>query len=147
MFTLFSSRHGAVRAPVPTAQGRSRRRARWTILGLASSVAAAVLTGASPAQAQLPCQPWPVCTTEPSIAYVNLALNAIVVPTSLMPAPLCTLGSGPDNVVDGKWSNIYTDKWCVRSGGARLQIQLRNPSSLGTLVGGKWTRSLSSTPE
>jgi len=36
----------------------------------------------------------------------------------------CTLGSGPENAVDGAASNIYTDKWCVLSGRPTLTLTL-----------------------
>lgn len=97
---------------------RSRTR---TTLVLASSVAAAVLAGASPAQAQLP---W--IFTPPG----NLALNALAVGTGVP----CSLGSGPSNAVDGAASNIYTDKWCVRSGQARLLVTLSPLAPLGHSV-------------
>ena len=43
---------------------------------------------------------------------------------ALSSQPSCTLGSGPDNAVDGAASNIYTDKWCVPSGKPTLTIVL-----------------------
>jgi mannosyl-glycoprotein endo-beta-N-acetylglucosaminidase len=46
----------------------------------------------------------------------------------------CTLGSGPENAVDGAASNIYTDKWCVPTGRPTLTLQLS-----GSLSG--WTVS------
>jgi hypothetical protein len=50
----------------------------------------------------------------------NVALNAVALSSHLP----CTLGSGPENAVDGAASNIYTDKWCVASGTPTLTIQL-----------------------
>ena len=78
------------------------RRGRLALL--AATMAATVLGAAGVAQA----------------AEVNFARNALV--RSL--APWCTLGSGPENAVDGAWSNIYTDKWCSPATRARLQITL-----------------------
>jgi hypothetical protein len=43
---------------------------------------------------------------------------------SVLPAPTCSAGSGPENAVDGARSNIYTDKWCVPSGNPTLHISL-----------------------
>ena len=50
----------------------------------------------------------------------NVALNTLALSSHLP----CTLGSGPENAVDGAASNIYTDKWCVPSGTPTLTIQL-----------------------
>ena len=55
----------------------------------------------------------------------NVAINASATATvNLLPAAKCTAGSGPENAVDGAWSNIYTDKWCVPSGKPTLTVQL-----------------------
>ncbi len=106
----------AVTGPEPPAPGRSGRCTWRASLGVVTaSLAAAVLMGVSPTRAQA--------------EYVNLALNALVVQTSYPPTSIlpCTLGSGPDKAVDGKSSNIYTDKWCTRSGTQTLTITLKNP--------------------
>ena len=58
-------------------------------------------------------------------AQTNVALNAAVTGTVAgLPAPSCSLGSGPENAVDGAASNIYTDKWCVLAGSPVLNIAL-----------------------
>ena len=88
-------------------------------LGVLAASLAAVLAGSSPAQAEIPGSP--ICA--PVVGQScsgNLAFNALTVSSHLP----CTLGSGPENAVDGAASNIYTDKWCVRSGQPTLTIQL-----------------------
>jgi hypothetical protein len=95
------------------------RTARRSLCVLAASLAA-VLAGSSPARADLPPL-LPICT--PVFGQTcsgNLALNAITTSSHLP----CTLGSGPENAVDGAASNVYTDKWCVRSGQPTLTISL-----------------------
>ena len=84
-------------------------RTRRTGLSVLAAVAV-VLAGSSPAQA----------------ADSNVALNALATATTAggLPAAQCTLGSGPAKAVDGRASNIYTDKWCVPSGTPTLTIQL-----------------------
>jgi hypothetical protein len=81
---------------------------------LASSVAAAALMSAGPAGA----------------AYRNLAGSSPQVTGTGTPCSL--LNSGPRKAVDGRWSNIYIDKWCVLSGTgqARLNIKLQHPNNL-----------------
>ena len=81
----------------------------WTRLSVVVATVVALLAGGSPAQA----------------ADTNVALNAPATATvNGLPALPCTLGSGPEKAVDGRASNIYTDKWCVRSGQPVLTIQL-----------------------
>jgi hypothetical protein len=48
-------------------------------------------------------------------------------------APACTAGSGPENAIDGAWTNIFTDKWCVPRGRPKLDITLP-PSTYGWTV-------------
>jgi hypothetical protein len=87
----------------------ARRRILWTSLLIAASVAAP-FTGAIPAEAATTvCLPLQGCYDVPGAE--NVALNAVVVGAG---GVLCTMGSGPQNAVDGAASNIYTDKWCVR---------------------------------
>ncbi len=91
---------------------------RIRLTSLCVLVASAVLAGSSPAQA---FPGVPLCF--PGIGQTctgNVALNTLVVGSGVP----CTLGSGPQNAVDGAASNIYTDKWCVLSGQPRLTIQL-----------------------
>ena len=58
-------------------------------------------------------------------AQTNVALNAAATATVAgLPALSCSLGSGPENAVDGAASNIYTDKWCVLAGNPTLNIAL-----------------------
>ena len=58
-------------------------------------------------------------------AQTNVALNAATTATVAgLPAVSCSLGSGPENAVDGAASNIYTDKWCVLAGSPTLNIAL-----------------------
>jgi len=109
MITLLSRRDGA---PERTDHaGRSRRSRRATLAVLASGVAAAALMSAGPAHAG-----WDE----------NLSVTSPLVTGTGVP---CTLGSGPKEATDGKWANIYTDKWCVLGGQARLLIRLHDPYS------------------
>lgn len=88
-------------------------------IGVLAVSLAAVLAGSNPAQAEI--RHFPDCA--PLIGQScsgNLALNSLAVSSHLP----CTLGSVADNAVDGAASNIYTDKWCVRSGQPTLTIQL-----------------------
>jgi len=58
-------------------------------------------------------------------AQTNVALNAVATATVAgLPAVSCSLGSGPENAVDGAASNIYTDKWCVLVGNPTLNVAL-----------------------
>ena len=79
-------------------------RTRWGRLAVFAVTMAAVLAVPGVAQA----------------APTNVALNALA-RSSHLP---CTLGSGPENAVDGAAGNINTDKWCVRSGQPTLTIPL-----------------------
>ncbi len=100
-----------------TARRRPPKAAR--LLGVLALGVAAVLAGVSPAQAEIPGVP--ICA--PALGQNctgNVALNAVALSSHLP----CTLGSGPQNAVDGAASNIYTDKWCVRSGQPTLTLQL-----------------------
>ena len=55
----------------------------------------------------------------------NIATSAVATATvGGLPALPCTLGSGPENAVDGAASNIYNDKWCVASGRPTLHLAL-----------------------
>ena len=84
---------------------------------------AAVLVGASPAPAEI--VELPVCA--PLVGQTcdgNVAINALALSSHLP----CTLGSGPENAVDGAASNIYNDKWCGRSGQPTLTITLPSDS-------------------
>ena len=84
-------------------------RTRWTRVSVLAASVAAVLASGSPAQA----------------ADTNVALNAVATAYSNnLPALACTLGSGPQKAVDGRASNIYTDKWCVPGGQPYLVITL-----------------------
>lgn len=87
-------------------------RYRWTRLSVLAAGVAVALSGGSAAQA----------------ADTNVALNAVTTTApdgnSPLPAAQCTLGSGSSKAVDGHWSNIYTDKWCVPSGNPILEITL-----------------------
>ena len=97
----------------------TKMRARLTSLCALAASLAAVLAGSSPAQAGIPGLP--LCA--PLVGQTcsgNVALNTLVVGSGVP----CTLGSGPQNAVDGAASNIYNDKWCVLSGQPRLTIQL-----------------------
>ena len=97
-------------------------RTRPTILGVLGASAVAVLAGGTSAQAAKPLR---LCV--PLLGQIcsgNVALNTLATSSHLP----CTLGSGPENAVDGAASNIYTDKWCVRSGQPTLTLQL--PRSL-----------------
>jgi hypothetical protein len=88
-------------------------------LGVLAMSVTGVVAGGSPVQAEIPGLP--LCA--PLIGQTcsgNVALNTLAVSSHLP----CTLGSGPENAVDGAASNIYTDKWCVRSGQPTLTIQL-----------------------
>jgi hypothetical protein len=82
---------------------------RWGLSVLAASIAA-LLAGSGVAQ-----------------GAQNVARGALAVSSTLQS---CTLGSGPENAVDGAASNIYTDKWCVLSGRPTLTLTL-----LGSLTG------------
>ena len=63
----------------------------------------------------------PTCTPLPGQSCTgNVALNSVALSSHLP----CSLGSGPENAVDGAASNIYTDKWCVASGKPTLTLQL-----------------------
>jgi hypothetical protein len=88
------------------------RRVRRAGLGVLAATVAAMLAGGGVAQG------------------ADVRVGALA-SSSLMS---CTLGSGPENAVDGASSNIYTDKWCVRSGRPTLTLQLT-----GSLTG--WTVS------
>lgn len=84
-------------------------RTRWTRLGVLAACVAAVLAGSSPARA----------------ADTNVALHAVATAYSNnLPALPCSPGSGPEKAVDGRASNIYTDKWCVPSGQPILVVTL-----------------------
>jgi hypothetical protein len=50
----------------------------------------------------------------------NVALNKLATSPNLP----CTLSSGPQKAVDGKDTNIYTDKWCTRSTVSSLTVNL-----------------------
>jgi hypothetical protein len=102
-----------------TAITKARMRTLLAGLCVLTLSMAAVVVGASPAQAEI--TELPICA--PLVGQTcngNVALNAVVVSSHLP----CTLGSGPENAVDGASSNIYTDKWCVRSGQPTLTINL-----------------------
>jgi len=81
---------------------RTTRSGRLALL--AATTAATLLGAAGVAQA----------------AEVNFARNALVRSLTLP----CTLGSGPENAVDGASSNIYTDKWCTVASRPRIIITL-----------------------
>jgi len=89
---------------------------RLATLGVLGASAAALFAAGS-AQAKI----LPVCA--PLVGKTcsgNVALNALATSSHLP----CTLGSGPENAVDGAAANIYADKWCVPSGQPTLTLQL-----------------------
>jgi hypothetical protein len=78
------------------------RRTRWASLGVIAATVGAMLAGGGVAGA------------------ADVRIGALA-SSNLMS---CTLGSGPENAVDGAASNIYTDKWCVTTGRPTLTLQL-----------------------
>ncbi len=87
------------------------RRTRWASLGVLAAGMAALLAGGVAQGA-------------------DVRVGALASSSHMS----CTLGSGPENAVDGAASNIYTDKWCVLRGPPTLTLQLT-----GSLTG--WTVS------
>jgi hypothetical protein len=111
-------------SPEQTADGGSRPRIRWIRLIVALGVAATMLTASSTAAAQTPVidpripglfpPPPPPLPADPYSEVFNVfRTQGTTVLASGLP---CSLGSGPEKAVDGAASNIYTDKWCERSG-------------------------------
>lgn len=89
---------------------------RRTCLLLLATGAVAALTGSAVAQAQV---------------RVNAALGR---PAFSVSVP-CSLNSGPAKAVDGRYFDIYFDKWCARSvGPAALRVDLAAQYQLDTFV-------------
>ena len=94
-------------------------RTRIATLCVLTAILSALVAFSSPVQAGIPGVPLCVPLVGQTCSG-NVALNTLATSSHLP----CTLGSGPENAVDGAASNIYTDKWCVRSGRPTLTIQL-----------------------
>lgn len=95
-------------SPFACPNGAVRRR---TCLGALATTVAAVLIGSGVAQA----------------AESNVALNKLAISSTPL---LCSGGSGTGKAVDGKWTNIYTDKWCAPSA-ASLTVNIGPGSGYG----------------
>ena len=99
------------------------RRTRWASLGVLAASVAALLAGGVVAQG-----------ADVRVGVVAQGADVRVGALASSSHMSCTLGSGPENAVDGAAFNIYTDKWCALRGPPTLTLQLA-----GSLTG--WTVS------